>query len=462
MSSSITPSVPSATTTTATEPFSGRSLTPLEPQHAIPSYLTTQRRGSITDPSLHLSVPNPELARKYSQPDVNFQNSNSSERRGSFVDNFPPSPSSSFSRPSSVKSEQSLSPMETRKLRDTLPSISAGASPIKDGFPGPLMNPAFQAQIQQRRHSIAVGETFTPLKRKPSLNTPANPIHPLSPEEYPGKRRESYSDLTIQRLSLYDRRNSYSAPSSPPAPPQNSLASQSSSLPKLNINEVETSLQEHVNTCGINQYADIVISDLHTSSNISSSHISGGGSEPGDTFSPFNPRVSQLVQDDINTPVITRRASMPVMTFPSRFNETVGPQDPASIPMDVDRYRGQSGYTSHNHYHHPYPYDYPGYIQPNTPVKETPYSRSPELRISHKLAERKRRKEMKELFDELRDSLPVDKSLKTSKWEILSKAVDFINTLKQNQEEISKEVESLRQELAALKGGSDNTNASTS
>ncbi|KAK7695810.1 hypothetical protein QCA50_000448 [Cerrena zonata] len=83
----------------------------------------------------------------------------------------------------------------------------------------------------------------------------------------------------------------------------------------------------------------------------------------------------------------------------------------------------------------------------------TPYSRSPELRVSHKLAERKRRKEMKELFDELRDQLPADRGMKASKWEILSKAIDFIGNLKQNHQEMAREIEMLRHELDAARQG---------
>ncbi|KAI0750850.1 hypothetical protein C8Q80DRAFT_1306939 [Daedaleopsis nitida] len=87
------------------------------------------------------------------------------------------------------------------------------------------------------------------------------------------------------------------------------------------------------------------------------------------------------------------------------------------------------------------------------PSGSTPYSRSPELRVSHKLAERKRRKEMKELFDELRDQLPADRGMKASKWEILSKAIDFIVTLKQNHQDMGREIDMLRHELEGYRQG---------
>lgn len=85
---------------------------------------------------------------------------------------------------------------------------------------------------------------------------------------------------------------------------------------------------------------------------------------------------------------------------------------------------------------------------------QQPYSRTPELRVSHKLAERKRRTEMKELFEQLRDLMPQERGSKASKWEILTKAIaehnkqsDVIRNLQQQSMQLQAENEMLRREL---------------
>jgi hypothetical protein len=95
-----------------------------------------------------------------------------------------------------------------------------------------------------------------------------------------------------------------------------------------------------------------------------------------------------------------------------------------------------------------------------------PYSRTPELRVSHKLAERKRRTEMKELFDQLRDLMPQERGSKASKWEILTKAIaehqkqsehlrvlqTHYSTACTENEMLRREVQGLRMESAQLRG----------
>ncbi|EFW99645.1 hlh transcription factor [Grosmannia clavigera kw1407] len=87
-----------------------------------------------------------------------------------------------------------------------------------------------------------------------------------------------------------------------------------------------------------------------------------------------------------------------------------------------------------------------------------PYSRTPELRISHKLAERKRRTEMKELFEQLRDLMPQERGSKASKWEILTKAItehqrlqETIRSAQQHSAALSSDVSILKNEVHALR-----------
>ncbi|KAL3961891.1 hypothetical protein ACCO45_003414 [Purpureocillium lilacinum] len=92
------------------------------------------------------------------------------------------------------------------------------------------------------------------------------------------------------------------------------------------------------------------------------------------------------------------------------------------------------------------------------PTGSQPYSRTPELRVSHKLAERKRRTEMKELFDQLRDLMPQERGSKASKWEILTKAIaehqrqsEHLRLLQSHYNTALAEIEMLRRELHGVR-----------
>ncbi|KAK9466913.1 hypothetical protein V1512DRAFT_262639 [Lipomyces arxii] len=76
-----------------------------------------------------------------------------------------------------------------------------------------------------------------------------------------------------------------------------------------------------------------------------------------------------------------------------------------------------------------------------------PYSRSPELRQTHKIAERKRRKDMSMLYEDLKDLLPDEKGAKSSKHEILVRAISVIRKIKKSNNDLKTEVNDLRLKL---------------
>lgn len=125
----------------------------------------------------------------------------------------------------------------------------------------------------------------------------------------------------------------------------------------------------------------------------------------------------------------SRRSSLADSVASSQFTESRYPQgqrrlDDNAQGQDYQRLsRASSEFQNVSTHHHSLQHKQVSDLQSDagSPNSSQPYSRTPELRVSHKLAERKRRTEMKDLFDQLRDLMPQERGSKASKWEILTK-----------------------------------------
>ena len=195
----------------------------------------------------------------------------------------------------------------------------------------------------------------------------------------------------------------------------NHLALQPTS-PYESTNASQTSLAS-----GLQQQRGIYPAGGQPRSNGTTSHTSPLNGRPRTAINSMPRRQAPPIAPPGSRPGMNPTASSPTKGQPWAFAEDPEDDDVMSSPSSSR----QGSFADPNRYHH-------ATLQPRsvTSLQSADsvatagtgnYSRTPELRVSHKLAERKRRSEMKDLFDQLNTSLPNSPGSKSSKWEILTK-----------------------------------------
>ncbi|KAJ7047370.1 hypothetical protein C8F04DRAFT_1058586 [Mycena alexandri] len=464
---------------------SGIPLAPLE-------FLQNQRRGSITEPSLH-------AAALHATP---RQNINSQFFRQD-KSNLQPRPASPYTFGSATHTADNThlrkllrTPSPDRENSQGSTSRIPSGNPKNDG--GDAMNvdserqqphstrhmshePQGQFDYSMRRHSIAVGQNPHSRSASHLSAAPQGIKRKMSadPAGFPTVGEEI--DPTLAGPGVP---SGMDMDADAPAPKRRGSTIDTQRIAQLSLNDRRDSLDSRGPQWWVNDRRDSSSSMFSSVSSVGgySSSFSGGDSPHGRpppgiaTFAwpshpPDQPGLHNEVDPNMPVPPRTFEPSAPVgvishMNFsPERRMSVPDPLNPAPTGQRVLRSRSrppsrQKHSPDANHSGPSSGQDDPSPPSPTGSGKHskessstTPYSRSPELRVSHKLAERKRRKEMKELFDELRDQLPADRGMKASKWEILSKAIDFVTQLKQGHQDMAREVEMLRHELETIRPG---------
>ncbi|MCJ1466195.1 hypothetical protein MMC07_004814 [Pseudocyphellaria aurata] len=203
---------------------------------------------------------------------------------------------------------------------------------------------------------------------------------PLNPNQYPGESRQAYGARTAPIISANPHKAVYNA--------EKPTAGQPYAFPDPEI----------------------------------SARSSGSGDDPRSSSAVLSRRGSD--HTSVSNSIYTSDSRLPPGQH--RLDDGKLVLDDSEFTAKIRLPAEMSGTHHHSLQHKPV-----GSIagESDSPDAASPYSRTPALRASHKMAERKRRTEMKFLFDGLRAQIPASHGSKSSKWEILSKASDYIKNL---------------------------------